>query len=181
MNSAMILDMLSRRWGGEGASSRSDAPLAHFATLQEAMGAFLREKGIAPRAFSHFGLVIADTEAALHDLAQIIGGPVKPSQQQRVEAYRVQVTRLEIAGTEVEFIEPAGESFFQTFLNSHGEGLQHLSFWVTDIAGCLQILAAAGETLLDPAPRAGSHGKVAFIAVKQFSPLLLELCQPPDR
>ncbi len=149
-----------------------------YGALRQEMQDFLSGSGVAARAFSHYGVVVAGMDASLAVLSELIGSGLKGTRKEWVVAYGVYVARAQLEGTELELIEPAGVSFFSDFLNDHGEGLQHLSFRVADIDNCLRTLGAMGTDLIDEKARAGSHGKVAFVKPRQFDPLYLELCQP---
>ena len=148
-----------------------------YSAVKQKMHDFLRAKGVIPRAFSHYGVVTRSARAVLPVLSELTGIGKEPLKRNWVEAYKVFVARTDFEGIELELIEPAGESAFAAFLNVCGEGVHHLAFRVADIEGCLQALKAHGVELMDETPRAGSHGKVAFVRPGPFEPLHLELCE----
>lgn len=78
---------------------------------------------------------------------------------------------------ELEFIEPVGESFFNTFLKEKGEGLHHLAFQINDIYECFGKLKTKGVEAVDNEPSYGSHGKVAFFMTGLFGNIFIELFQ----
>ncbi len=151
-----------------------------LAVLRQQMQNFLAQKSVAVQGFSHFGVVVSNIDASLALLAKLTGRKPQETIQDWVVAYEVHVARTELEGTELEFIAPAGESFFGEFLRNHGESLHHLSFRVADIDDCLEILKAKEVDLIDEKARSGSHGKIGFLKPKEFEPLYLELCQVAD-
>jgi len=84
---------------------------------------------------------------------------------------------MDFDGTELELIQPVGESLFFVHLNKNGESLQHVSFRVNGIENALNALKQGGVELVDTIPRVGSHGKVAFTKPAKLAPYYLELCE----
>ena len=144
------------------------------------MQTLLAQRGVMPRAFSHYAVVTPNPEDAAKFLSALFPGGNRPLNRSCVAVYNVYVTRIQIQGTELEIIEPFGESHFSQFLKNFGQGLHHLAFEVGDIEQCLCAFKASDVELLDEAPRRGSHGQVAFAKPKTFSPLCVEICQPAD-
>ncbi len=151
-----------------------------YAATRERMADHLRRGGVEPRAFSHFGIVVRDAARALADLGEELGAPWTEAVSRWAGTYGCRIARVQTEGVEFELIEPVGESFLRRHLEEHGEGVQHLSFWVGDIAGCVESLRAAGDEMADPEIRRGLHGSVAFLRPEEFAPLCIELCEPAD-
>jgi len=61
-------------------------------------------------------------------------------------------------------------------------GVNHLSLHVPDLDSALTALAAEGITPMAGFPRAGAHGRIAFLQRSPHTGLLFELCEPdaPD-
>jgi len=55
--------------------------------------------------------------------------------------------------------------------------MHHLCFEVSDLAGTLDRLAASGVELVDPAPRRGVDGLVAFLHPRAANGVLIELLE----
>ena len=149
-----------------------------FATLKRDMESLLAGLGIAPRAFSHFGIVVSDIEKAMTAIVRIVGSRLDEVRKDWVQAYAVYVSRGHLEGIELEFVQPAGASFFADHLAAEGEGLHHLSFRVDDIGLCAEILEASEAVRTDYPIRDGSHGRILFVEPETFQPLFLELCEP---
>jgi hypothetical protein len=137
----------------------------------------LKSYSIDTVGFSHYGVIVNSIEQALNEVTVLSKASLPEVTAAWVEAYQVHVARLPLEGVELEFIAPVGRSFFADHQQAFGDGLHHISFQVADVAWAINTLAANGEQLLDPEPRSGSHGKVAFTAPEILSPLRLELFQ----
>jgi methylmalonyl-CoA/ethylmalonyl-CoA epimerase len=65
------------------------------------------------------------------------------------------------------------------FLEKNGEGLHHVAYATTDIAGQLQQAAKGGAKLVHEKPIEGAAGKlVAFLHPKSTHGVLTEFCMP---
>jgi methylmalonyl-CoA/ethylmalonyl-CoA epimerase len=56
-------------------------------------------------------------------------------------------------------------------------GLNHLSIEVSDLGAAIAALAADGIEPMEGFPRAGAHGRIAFMQTDPRTGLLVELCQ----
>lgn len=81
----------------------------------------------------------------------------------------------------IELLEPLDdESPVAKFLETRGEGIQHLAVKVKNIEAALEDFKQKGLTLIDEKPRAGAEGtKIAFVHPKGTCGVLLELVQKP--
>ena len=80
----------------------------------------------------------------------------------------------------IELVEPVDtDSGVARFLASRGEGLHHVCFGVADIRGELERLSALDTELIDPVPRPGADGEVAFVHPRTLNGVLWELLGPP--
>jgi methylmalonyl-CoA/ethylmalonyl-CoA epimerase len=93
---------------------------------------------------------------------------------------RVRIAFLAVGESKVELVEPTdGTTGVARFLESKGEGFHHVCFEVADVAEELRRLAAEGLELIDPAPRRGAEGPVAFIHPRSCQGVLVELIEAP--
>jgi methylmalonyl-CoA/ethylmalonyl-CoA epimerase len=83
----------------------------------------------------------------------------------------------------LELVEPVdAESGVARFLAARGEGVHHVCFVTDDLPATLEALAAQEVELIDQEPRAGAHGRVAFVHPRTLSGVLWELLQAgPER
>jgi methylmalonyl-CoA/ethylmalonyl-CoA epimerase len=96
-----------------------------------------------------------------------------------VEEQKVNVAFLPITDSEVELLESTDpDGPISRFINSRGEGIQHIAFRVEDIEAALVELKAKGVRLIDEKPRLGAGGaRIAFIHPKETNGVLVEICQ----
>lgn len=136
-------------------------------------------------AIDHVAIVVASIDEALPRYRALFGW-------EAIDAPRVfasQHARLCFllpssgAGAKVELVEPTDdESGVARFLATRGEGLHHVCLTTDDLAGDLEVLAAAEAELIDREPRPGAHGEVAFIHPHALNGVLWELLQTdPDQ
>ncbi len=79
----------------------------------------------------------------------------------------------------IELIEPIDrESGVARFLGERGEGLHHVCILTADLPTALHRLAEHEAELIDREPRAGAHGRVAFVHPRALSGVLWELLEP---
>jgi methylmalonyl-CoA/ethylmalonyl-CoA epimerase len=89
----------------------------------------------------------------------------------------VRVVFLGEAKGRIELIQPTDdESGVARFVAEHPKPtLHHVCYIVDDLAGTLRTLADEGTELIDPAPRRGAEGMVAFIHPRASGGVLIEL------
>ena len=82
---------------------------------------------------------------------------------------------------QIELLEPLGsDSPVAKFLETRGEGIQHIAVKVDDIEAVLTQLKQKGVILVDEKPRDGAEGKkIAFVNPRSTKGVLLELVQLP--
>lgn len=148
-----------------------------YTELQDGMSAALKDSGVQPVTFSHYGFVVED----LKDALQLLAGNVSPEWSRApsvwAEAFGCHIARRTEEGCEFEIIQPVRDSFLKRHLDRFGAGVQHLSFEVSDIRRDLAALTTSGAELADPDVHKGLHGLVAFIRPAGFPRLCLELCE----
>jgi methylmalonyl-CoA/ethylmalonyl-CoA epimerase len=82
----------------------------------------------------------------------------------------------------IELVEPIDpESGVGRFLAARGEGVHHVCLVSDDLPADLDALAAAEAELVDREPRAGAHGRVAFIHPRTLNGVLWELVEQVER
>jgi len=124
----------------------------------------------------HIGIAVRDIEQALQVYQVALGLPVQdvvdvPDQQ-------VRVAFLPLGESNIELVQPsADDSGTARFIEKRGEGVHHICVEVDDIEATLAQLKANGVPLIDQEPRAGAHGRVAFVHPKGTHGVLLELVE----
>ncbi|MDD3827923.1 MAG: methylmalonyl-CoA epimerase [Anaerolineae bacterium] len=124
----------------------------------------------------HIGIAVRDIEQALQVYQVALGLPVQdvvdvPDQQ-------VRVAFLPLGESNIELVQPStDDSGTARFIEKRGEGIHHICVQVDDIEAALAQLKANGVPLIDQEPRAGAHGRVAFVHPKGTHGVLLELVE----
>ncbi len=125
----------------------------------------------------HIGVASKDMKAALEFFVEKLG--LESMGFETVEEQAVRVAFLPLGEGEIEILEstrPDGP--VAKFIESKGEGVQHIALRVDDLEAALEELKAKGVRLIDEKPRRGAGGaRIAFIHPKETHGVLLELCQ----
>lgn len=125
----------------------------------------------------HIGIAVKSIEQAGKFYTDIMG--LKIEDIETVEEQKVNVAFLPITDSEVELLEstePDGP--VAKFIDSKGEGVQHIAYRVENIEEALEELKEKGVRLIDQKPRKGAGGAmIAFIHPKETNGVLVELCQ----
>ncbi len=127
----------------------------------------------------HIGVAVRDAAAAAERYRAVLGAVVDHEAVVADQGVHAVALRMP-EGPLVELLAPTGEDTpVGRFLAKRGEGMHHVAYRVTDIAGQLARLAADGIELIDTAPRRGLFGlQVAFIHPESMLGVLVELVEP---
>ena len=126
----------------------------------------------------HVALIVASIETSLRFWRDILGAPLETVMD--IEHDRVRIAFLTVGESKVELVQPTDDQTgVARFLATKGEGFHHVCFEVADLAATLHRLAADGLELIDPAPRQGAEGPVAFIHPRSCHGVLVELIEAP--
>ena len=128
----------------------------------------------------HIGIAVKGIEQAGKFYTDILG--LEINDIEHVSDQGVNVAFIPIADSEVELVESTdSDGPVAKYLDSRGEGVQHIAFRVEDIEKALRELKEKGVRLIDQAPRKGAGGaKIAFIHPKETNGVLVELCERGD-
>ncbi len=112
---------------------------------------------IEAKTIAQVAMVVKDIEKSGEIWAEVLGVEqpeafVSTSHQDRPTTFYSEVTHAEaklafikMGNIEIELIEPLGKgSTWQEFLDTHGEGIHHIAFWVEDKEGVSKKLALKG-------------------------------------
>lgn len=125
----------------------------------------------------HIGIAVANLDESLKIYTDMLG--LKLHGTETVEEQKVKTAFLPVGETEIELLETtAPDGPIGKFIETKGQGIQHLAFRVDDIDAALAELKARGVRLIDEKPRYGAGGaKIAFLHPKATNGVLIELCQ----
>ena len=128
----------------------------------------------------HVGVAVKNLDEAISVYRDVLG--FKLEGVHVLTERKVRVAFLSAGGeASIELLEPLGnDSPVAKFLESRGEGIQHVAVKVENIETTLEELKGKGVVLVDDKPRAGAEGKkIAFVHPKSTKGVLLELCEEP--
>jgi methylmalonyl-CoA epimerase len=126
----------------------------------------------------HVGVAVKNLDEAIALYRDVLG--FKLENVDVLAERKVRVAFLSTGGeTNIELLEPiGGDSPVARFLESRGEGIQHVAVRVNDIEAVLAEFKRKGIVLIDDKPRAGAEGaKIAFVHPKSTKGVLLELVE----
>jgi len=132
------------------------------------------------------GVVVRDMDKAIERLSSLGIGPFEPKvlPPDRQEWFRDKPLNAELklsstmmGEVELELIQPVeGESPHKEFLDSKGEGIQHIACVVDDLDSEVDKLNKQGVSVLLRAKRPGGRGGVAYLDLG-VAGLIIELIQ----
>lgn len=130
------------------------------------------------RGVRHIGIAVKNTDAAVKLFTSLF--EAKHVETMVSEGHGLKLTFLQVAGANVELLEPIREDVaVAKFLKNKGEGFHHIALEVSDIGKVLANLKQAGVKLVDETPRRGAHGNlIAFVHPSSTHGIMIELCQP---
>ncbi|MDH4265635.1 MAG: methylmalonyl-CoA epimerase [Deltaproteobacteria bacterium] len=125
----------------------------------------------------HIGIAAKSIDQVAPFWSSILGLPI--AGRETVEEQKATTAFLPVGESELEILEStSSEGAIAKFIESRGEGIQHIAFRVDNIEEALKELKEKGVRLIDEKPRQGAGGaKIAFIHPKSTNGVLLELSE----
>ncbi len=125
----------------------------------------------------HIGIAVKSIEQAGKFYTDVLGLDIE--EIETVAEQKVNVAFIPITDSEVELLESTeADGPVAKYIESRGEGVQHIAYRVDNIDECLQELKDKGVRLIDQSPRPGAGGaKIAFIHPKETNGVLVEICE----
>lgn len=101
--------------------------------------------------FMKIGLAVKDIDETTKTLVEALG--LVPGEIVAYEPYRMRYCMVPVSDSFIEVIQPTdSEGPIARFIKSNGEGLQHLSFRVTDLEKTMAALKQRGVKFLQEVP-----------------------------
>jgi methylmalonyl-CoA/ethylmalonyl-CoA epimerase len=126
---------------------------------------------------SHVSVAVTSIDDALRFYRDLLG--LEVSEIQRLDDRQLKVAFVNIGDTELELIEPtSADNTVTRFLERRGPGLHHICLEVDDIQAAMDELSSRGAEFVDPEPKPGAVGQVAFLMPDIARGVLVELNQP---
>ena len=125
----------------------------------------------------HIGIAAKSIDQAAPFWNTILGLPM--AGKETVEEQKATTAFLPVGESEIEILESTSpDGALAKFIESRGEGIQHIALRVDNIEEALKELKEKGVRLIDEKPRRGAGGaKIAFIHPKSTNGVLLELSE----
>ena len=125
----------------------------------------------------HIGIAAKSIDQVTPFWNAILGLPIKG--RETVEEQKATTAFLPVGESELEILEStAPDGAIAKFIESRGEGIQHIALRVDNLEAALKELKEKGVRLIDEKPRRGAGGaKIAFIHPKSTNGILLELSE----
>jgi methylmalonyl-CoA/ethylmalonyl-CoA epimerase len=125
----------------------------------------------------HIGIAVKSIEQAGKFYTDVLG--LKIMDIENVADQKVNVAFLPITDSEVELLQSTHvDGPVAKFIETKGEGIQHIAYRVENIEAALAELKAKGVRLIDEKPRKGAGGAlIAFIHPKETNGVLVEICE----
>jgi methylmalonyl-CoA/ethylmalonyl-CoA epimerase len=125
----------------------------------------------------HIGIAVKEIRQAGKFYTDILG--LKIQDIENVADQKVNVAFLPITDSEVELLESTEvDGPVAKYIDSRGEGVQHIAFRVENIDEAVAELKSKGVRLIDQQARRGAGGaRIAFIHPKETNGVLVELCE----
>ena len=125
----------------------------------------------------HIGIAAKSIAQVAPFWSSILGLPI--TGRETVEEQKATTAFLPVGESEIEILEStAPEGAIAKFIESRGEGIQHIALRVENIEEALKELKEKGVRLIDEKPRRGAGGaKIAFIHPKATNGVLLEISE----
>ena len=129
--------------------------------------------------FNHIGVVVRDVDAAV-EYYQSLGIVDKATDRVTMEGKKAKLIGrfIHIGSLLIELWQPVrGETVQQEFLDSRGEGVNHIAFHVDDLAREKAKLVEKGIPVVFSVK--DEEGDMAYFDARKVGNILIELIQPP--
>jgi methylmalonyl-CoA epimerase len=130
-------------------------------------------------AVDHVGIAVKDLDEAIHVYRDILG--FKLEGVHTMNERMLKIAFFSLGESRIELLQPLSpDSTVAKFLETRGEGIQHLAVKVKNVEATLEEFKRKGVVLIDEKPRTGALGnKMAFVHPKSTRGVLLELVEKP--
>jgi methylmalonyl-CoA epimerase len=127
----------------------------------------------------HVGVAVKDLDEAIHVYRDILGFNLEGVHT--MNERMLKIAFFSLGESRIELLQPLSpDSTVAKFLETRGEGIQHLAVKVKNVEATLEEFKSKGVVLIDEKPRTGALGnKMAFVHPKSTRGVLLELVEKP--
>jgi methylmalonyl-CoA/ethylmalonyl-CoA epimerase len=130
-------------------------------------------------AVDHVGIAVKDLDEAIHVYRDILG--FKLEGVHTMNERMLKIAFFSLGESRIELLQPlSADSTVAKFLETRGEGIQHLAVRVKSVEETLEEFKRKGVVLIDEKPKTGALGnRMAFVHPKSTRGVLLELVERP--
>jgi methylmalonyl-CoA/ethylmalonyl-CoA epimerase len=130
-------------------------------------------------AVDHVGIAVKNLDEAIHVYRDVLG--FKLEGVHTLNERMLKIAFFSLGESRIELLQPlSADSTVAKFLETRGEGIQHLAVKVRSVEATLEEYKRKGVMLIDEKPRTGALGnKMAFVHPKSTRGVLLELVERP--
>ena len=131
-------------------------------------------------AIDHIGIAVKNLDEAIVLYRDVLGFHFEGTQTLSERKIKIASFKGGSDST-IELVQPlSSDSTIAKFIETRGEGIQHIAVRVKNIKSTLEEYKRKGLTLIDEEPKPGAGGSmVAFIHPKSTRGVLLELVERP--
>ncbi len=135
--------------------------------------------------FGQVGIIVKDINKAVQGFAKIGIGPfsslpaeptVRWQEKGKPTEVRLKMLLTRIGDLEIELIEPVSDCMQKEYLDKHGDGIQHFSFFVPDIEAVVAEMSGKGYHVVQRGWREHGGG-YAFFDTEADCGFMLEVIQ----
>jgi len=128
----------------------------------------------------HIGIAVKSIEDARHFFEDVLD--LKITGVETIEEQKVKVAFIPLGDSELELLESTSpDGPVARFIESRGEGIQHIAFRVDNLEEVLDTLKEKGIRLIDEKPRYGAgNAQIAFLHPKSSGGILIEFSERGD-
>jgi methylmalonyl-CoA/ethylmalonyl-CoA epimerase len=126
---------------------------------------------------NHISVAVHSIDDALRFYRDMLGLEASPIEH--LADRELKVAFVKIGETEIELLEPTSEdNTVSRFLERRGPGLHHICLETDDIETTMAELSERGAEFVDPEPKPGVVGMVAFMLPETARGVLVEINEP---
>ncbi len=141
--------------------------------------------------FAQVGYIVKDIESTKESYAKLLGAPVPPSQPCGYGAAKTVYkgvpapdSHCKLAffdltpGVQLELIEPdEGPSTWREYLDTHGEGIHHIAFFVKDMDKVIEDCIKEGMTVVQQGNYDDASGRYTYLDGNEQYKCVIELLE----
>lgn len=126
---------------------------------------------------SHVGVVVRDLDQTLKLYERVFG--LRPTVIKDAMGGKVRVAFVPVGDGEIELLQPKDpEIALGKFLQTHGQGIHHISLSTDDIDSEVDRMKNEGAAFAEEAPKVGAHGvRIIFTKPETTGGIAFELCE----